>query len=172
MLAEGAAAPERAVEVDVDDVQPMFVGDPFGWRFASRYPGAIDEDIDLAVPCRKLVRHLGDASGTRHVHDDGLGIVAFCLEGGAAGLGRLRIPIGNDDLRPRLRQRFRARKSDSLASACDDSDAATKSEFFQIHLSLCSWLQVDHWQNHRATFRSLARQSRRYYSLTSERPLP
>src|SRR3984893_14576877 len=136
MLAEGAAAPERAVEIDVDDVQPVFVGDLFGGRFASRDPCIIDEDIDLAVPCRKLIRHLGDASGIRHVHDDDLGIVAFCLEGGAAGLGRLRIPIGNDDFRPRLCQRFPPRKSDSLASACDDSDAATKSEFFQIHLLL------------------------------------
>ena len=52
VAAEGAAAPEGAVEVDVDDVQPVLVGDLFRRRFAARDAGIVDQDVDLAVPRR------------------------------------------------------------------------------------------------------------------------
>src|SRR5450432_1032835 len=49
MLAEGAAAPEGAIEIDVDDVQPMFVRYLFSRGLASRDACIIDENVDLSV---------------------------------------------------------------------------------------------------------------------------
>jgi len=49
MLAEGATTPERAVEIDVDDVEPMLVGDRLRRCLASRNARIIDQDIDPAV---------------------------------------------------------------------------------------------------------------------------
>ena len=63
MPAEGAAAPEDAVEIDVDDVQPVLVGHCFGRRFAPRDAGVVDEDVDLAVAPDEVVGDFGDAAG-------------------------------------------------------------------------------------------------------------
>ena len=54
--AEGAAAPKRAVEIDVDDVQPMLAGDVLRRGLAARDTRIVDEDIDLALPCLALPR--------------------------------------------------------------------------------------------------------------------
>src|SRR5882757_6074212 len=51
VLAEGAAAPERAVEIDVDDVQPMLVGDLLGRCLAAGDAGIVDQDL----VCRLLL---------------------------------------------------------------------------------------------------------------------
>jgi len=51
---------KRAVEIDVDDVQPMFVGNLFGRRLASCDAGIVDEDIDAAVAGCQLIGDLGD----------------------------------------------------------------------------------------------------------------
>src|SRR6266850_2439635 len=134
MLAEGAAAPERAVEIDVDDVQPMFVGHLFGRRLASRNAGIVDKDIDAAVAGCQLVGGLGNTLRVRYVHDDDLGIEAFRLQAGAPGIGELRVAIRDHDLRSRLRQRLRAGKPDSLAGAGNNRRFSVQSEFFQIHL--------------------------------------
>ena len=117
VLAEGAAAPEGAVEVDVDDVQPMLVGHGFGRRFAAGNAGIVDEDVDLAVARRELIGHLGDARGIGHVHDDDLGVIALRLQAGATGLGHLGIAIGDHDLGAGLRQRLGAGKPDALPAA-------------------------------------------------------
>src|SRR5882672_11960092 len=58
MLAEGAAAPERAVEIDVDDIQPMFIGDLLRGRLASRNARIVDENIDAAVTGSQLISDL------------------------------------------------------------------------------------------------------------------
>ena len=65
VLAEGAAAPERAVEVDVDDVQPVLVGDRLGRRLAARDAGIVDEDVDLAVALDDVVGDLVDLRRVR-----------------------------------------------------------------------------------------------------------
>ncbi len=120
VLAEGAAAPERAVEIDVDDVEPVLVGDLLGRCLASRDAGIVDEDIDPAVARRQLIGDLGNARRVRHVHDDDLGVQALRLQARAPGLGKLGVAIGDDDLRARLGQGFDAGKSDSLAAAGDE----------------------------------------------------
>src|SRR5258705_3730640 len=132
MLAEGAAAPERAVEIDVDDVQPMFVGELLGRRLASRNARIIDQDIDTAVAGRQFVGDLVNTLRVRYVHDDDLGIQAFRLQARAPGIGKLGVAIGDHDLRSRLGQRFRAGKPDSLAGARHQGRLSVKLEFFQI----------------------------------------
>ena len=67
--AEGAAAPEGAVEVDVDHIEPVFVGDLFGRRLAAGDAGIVDENVDLAVTRHQFIRGLGDAAGIRDVQD-------------------------------------------------------------------------------------------------------
>jgi len=75
----------------------VLVGDLFGRRLAARNTGVVDQDVDLAVPGHQLAGGLGDAPGVGHVQDRDLGLVAFRLEAGAAGLGRLGIAVGDDD---------------------------------------------------------------------------
>ncbi len=111
----------------------MFVGHLLRRRFASRDAGIVDEDIDLSVPCDELIRHLGDARGVSYVHGDGLGVVAFRGETGAAGRGRVRIAICDHDFRPCFRKRLRAGKPDSLAGAGYNGRFSIQPEFFQIH---------------------------------------
>ena len=134
VLAKGTAAPERAVEIDVDDVQPMLVCYHFRRCFASCNGGIVDQDIDSSMLRRNLIRHFGDAPGIRHVHHHDLGIAAFRPEAGASAPGHIRIPVGDDDLRTRFPERFRACEADPLPGAGDDGDAAAKSKFLQIHL--------------------------------------
>ena len=90
VLAEGAAAPERAVEIDVDDVEPMLVGYLLGRRLAPRNAGIVDEDVDPAVAGCQLIGDLGNARWVRHVHDGDLGIQALRFQARAPGLGKLR----------------------------------------------------------------------------------
>src|SRR6266436_9091861 len=47
MLAKGAATPERAVEIDVDDVQPMLIGYLFSGGLAPRDARIVDKNVDL-----------------------------------------------------------------------------------------------------------------------------
>ena len=128
--AEGAAAPERAVEIDVDDVQPVLVGDLLGRRFAPRDAGIVDEDVD---PCRarreldRRPRRRAPESVTSMIDD--LGVVALRLHLGAAGLGHLGIAIGDDDPRARLRQRLDAGKPDALPAAGDEGGPAVQPNF-------------------------------------------
>ena len=49
-------------------------------------------------------------------------------------VGKLGVAIRDHDLRSRLRQRFRAGKSDSLTAAGHDGCLPVQFEFFQIHL--------------------------------------
>src|SRR5229473_5071382 len=136
MLAKGAATPERAVEIDVDDVQPMLIGYLFSRGLAPRDARIVNENIDLSVPRRQLIRYLGDACGIRYIHNDDLGIQAFRLQARAAGLGGDRVAIRDHNLRSRLCQRFRARKSDSLTGTRHHGRFSVQLEFFQIHLLL------------------------------------
>src|SRR5882762_8170093 len=103
MLAEGAAAPERAVEIDVDDVEPMFVGYRLGRRLAARDACTIDEDIDAPMG-RQLISDLGNAPRVRYIHNDDLGIQAFRFQVRATGFGSLQIAIRDQDLCSRLGQ--------------------------------------------------------------------
>jgi hypothetical protein len=89
VLAEGAAAPERSIEIDVDDVQPMFVGDLFGRRLAPRNAGIIDQDIDAAVAGRQLVGDLGDTARVRDIQDDDFGVQALGFQACTPGSGKL-----------------------------------------------------------------------------------
>src|SRR5438445_7155242 len=58
VLAESAAAPERSVKINVDDVEPMFVGNLLGRRLAPRNAGIVDEDIDPAEARCQLIGDL------------------------------------------------------------------------------------------------------------------
>src|SRR5258707_8794479 len=134
MLAEGAAAPERAVEIDVDDVEPMFVGYLLGRCLAPRNAGIVDEDIDPAEARCQLIGDLGNARRVCYIHDGDLGIQALRFQARAPGGGKLGVAIRDDDLRSRLRQGFRAGQSDSLTAAGYDGCLLVQSEFFEIHL--------------------------------------
>src|SRR5450631_707390 len=134
MLAKRAATPERAVEIDVDDVQPVLIGYFFSGGLAPRDASIVDENVDLSMPCRQLIRDLGDARGIRYIHNDDLRVQAFRLQARAAGLGGDGVAIRDHDLRSRLCQRFRARKSDSLTGARHHGRFSVQLEFFQIHL--------------------------------------
>src|SRR6202163_1023148 len=74
VLAEGTTTPERSIEIDVDDVEPMFVGYLLGRCLASRNACIIDEDIDPAVTGRQLIGDLGDTVRVRYIHNNGLAI--------------------------------------------------------------------------------------------------
>ena len=113
VLAKGAAAPERAVEIDVDDVEPMLVGYLLRRRFASRNAGIIDEDINAAVTRRQLIGDLGNALRIRYIHDNGLGVQALRFQARATSLGEPGIAIRDHDPRSRLCQRFCAGQPDS-----------------------------------------------------------
>src|SRR5450631_588726 len=154
MLAKRAATPERAVEIDVDDVQPVLIGYFFSGGLAPRDASIVDENVDLSMPCRQLIRDLGDARGIRYIHNDDLRVQAFRLQARAAGLGGDGVAIRDHDLRSRLCQRFRARKSDSLTGARHHGRFSVQLEFFQIHL-LCSYLQVGHRRNSLRRYRLL-----------------
>src|SRR5258706_11259735 len=99
MLAEGSAAPERAVEIDVNDVEPMFVGYILGRCLASRDAGIIDEDVNPAVTSRQLISDLRNALRIRYVHDDDLGIQAFRCQTHATALGEPFVAIRDHDFR-------------------------------------------------------------------------
>src|SRR6202166_2665 len=98
----------------------MLIGDLLRGSFAARDPRIVDENIDLSVLRRELIRDLGDPSRIRHVHDGHFSAKALRPENGAAGLSRLRIETGDDDLRPRSPERFRAGKADPLPGSRDD----------------------------------------------------
>ena len=134
VLAKGAAAPERAVEIDVDDVEPMFIGYLLGRCLASRNASIVHEDIDSAKARCQLIGNLGNACWVRHIHDGGLGIQTLRFQARAPDIGKLGIAIRDDDLRPRLRQGFCAGQSDSLTAAGYNGCLLVQFEFFQIHL--------------------------------------
>ena len=48
---ERARAPEGAVEIDVEHVEPMLVGDVLRRGFAARDAGIVDEDVDPPGAC-------------------------------------------------------------------------------------------------------------------------
>lgn len=48
LFAKFAAAPECAVQVDVNDVEPMFIGDGFGRGFGTCDTGIVDQNINAA----------------------------------------------------------------------------------------------------------------------------
>ena len=87
-----------------------------------------------AVTRRQLIGDLGNARRVRHIHDGDLGIQALRFQARAPGLGKLGVAIRDDDLRSRLRQRFRAGQSDSLAAAGYQGGLLVQLEFFEIHL--------------------------------------
>ena len=62
--AEGARAPEGAVQVDVEDVEPMLVGDIFRGRLAARDAGVVDEDVDPAMRRDDVRRRLSSQRAT------------------------------------------------------------------------------------------------------------
>src|ERR1700722_18019334 len=145
MRTEGAAAPEGAVEIDVDDIEPVLVGDGFGRRLAASDAGVVDENVDFSIAGHQLIGRLRDRGRIRDVHDDDTGIVALRLEGGAPLLGSVGIAIRDQDRRARLRQRFGAGKPDPLSGTGHDGGLAVKPEFFQIHLvfpacSFSAWM--------------------------------
>ena len=114
----------------------MFVGNLLGRCLAPRNAGIVDEDIDPAEAGCQLIGDLGNARWVRHVHDGDLGIQALRFQARAPGIGKLRVAIGDDDLRPRLRQGLCAGQSDSLTAAGYDGCLLVQFEFFQIHLRL------------------------------------
>ena len=46
---KAAAAPEEAVEIDVEDIEPVLVGQVLCGRFGSRDAGVAYEDVDTAL---------------------------------------------------------------------------------------------------------------------------
>src|SRR3546814_5741907 len=46
---ESAGAPEAAVEVHIEHIQPMLVGDILGGGFAARDPCIVDQDVDPPI---------------------------------------------------------------------------------------------------------------------------
>src|SRR3546814_8906472 len=46
---ESARAPEAAVEVHIEHIQPMLVGDILGGGFAARDPCIVDQDVDPPI---------------------------------------------------------------------------------------------------------------------------
>ena len=112
----------------------MFVGDLFGRRLASRNARVIDEDVDAPVAGRQLIGDLGHTAGVRDVQDGDFGVQALGFQACTPGTGKLGVAIRDHDLRPRLRQGFRAGKSYSLTGAGHNGGFLVQFEFFQIHL--------------------------------------
>ena len=63
------------------------------------------------------------------------GIVTLCLQGGAAGVGRRLVAVGNDNFGPGFRERFGAGKPDALAGSGHERGLVVQLEFFQIHVA-------------------------------------
>src|SRR4051812_35150235 len=57
---ERAAAPEHAIEIDVDDVEPMFVSDVLGPYTCAGDTCIADQDVDVAKSAVKPIRDLSD----------------------------------------------------------------------------------------------------------------
>ena len=128
VLAEGAAAPEGAVEIDVDDVEPMLVGDRLGRRLAAGDAGIVDEDVDLAV-ARRRARSATSVTRLESVTSmiDDLGVVGLSPSGSARpALGDLGVAVGDDDLGAGLGQRLDAGEPDALAAAGHDGGLAAR----------------------------------------------
>ena len=133
VLAEGATAPERTVEIDVDNVQPVFVGHFLRGRFAPGNACIVDEDIDRTVTGCELVRHLADATRIRYIHDGDLCVQSFHLQAFATCLGDTAVAIGDHDFGSCLRERLRTRKANSLTATRHECGFSIKPELFQIH---------------------------------------
>jgi len=147
VAAKRPAAPESAIEVDVQHVKPVLIGDLFGGRLAARDACAIDQDVNPAVTRHHLVGDLCDTARIRHVHDHSVRVVALGSQGHASLIGERRVAIGDGQSSARLSQGLCAGQTDAAASAGHESDAASELEQIEIHgfrptavLSICSLL--------------------------------
>ena len=130
--AEGAAAPEHAVEIDVHVEAPVIVAGVFRAHVALGDAGVVDEDVDRAVLALDLRR--------RRVHGGRLGDVelnAGDVETELPEFGRrvgdaVGHQFGDHHLRARLGQGLRAGEADALPAAGDDGNAAAELALLQI----------------------------------------
>ena len=122
VAAEGAGAPEDAVDVDVHRAEPGVVGD-FGRSDAGLADaGVVDEDGRRAAAGGELsaIPVMRAASVTSPNSE--LGLVAFGGERGAAlGADRL-VALDDDDAGAGLGQRLGAGEADAAAAAGDDGE--------------------------------------------------
>src|SRR6266478_1542062 len=131
--AEGAAAPEQAVQIDVDDVEPVLILDALRRRLAAGDAGVVDQDVDAPVSAHQIVGDRVNARALRHVHDDDLGIVTLGAQGVATRLGDARVVVGDDRRSAGFRQRFDAAEADAAAAARDERDATSYPELLKVH---------------------------------------
>jgi len=133
MPAEGVAAPEDAVEIDVDDVEPMLIGDVFRGRFGSRDASVADEDVGAALFRHDPRRRGVDLSRVGDFHLDDVACVAFGFHRRPRLPSNLEIAVRDIDVSPRLGERFHAGEAKPLRAAGDDRDAAFEIEAIEIH---------------------------------------
>ena len=133
MPAECAAAPEDPIEIDVDDIEPAFVGRILRRNLGARDAGVADENVDPSLLRHHPLRGAVDLGGVRHVHLDNVGRVALRLHRRLRFSRPFRIVVGDIDMRASLRERLDAGEPDPLPAAGDDRDAALEIESIEIH---------------------------------------
>ena len=133
MIAERPTAPEDPVEIDIDHVEPVLVGDRLGRGFAACDARVVDQDVDPAVTADHPVGDLRHLRGIGDIHDDDFGIVTLGAQRVASRLRDACVPIGDDHLRAGLAQRLDAAEADGPAASRHEGDPVVQFEFLEVH---------------------------------------
>jgi hypothetical protein len=134
MPARGAAAPEGAVEIDVEDVQPMLVERHLSAAVSLRAIPALLTRMSIR-PCTlcervDLGRNIGRSSDVEiHALDRGAFVGKRCDGGVDRGL----VAVGDRDARTELGEGLGDREPDAVRAARDEGDAIGQFEAVEIH---------------------------------------
>ncbi len=130
LAAEGAAAPEQAVDVDVHVEAPVLVAGLLGRHVAFRDPRVVDQNVDPAVPVQDPCRHVVDLGRTGDVEHLADGLDARLLQLGHHAFHAVGLHVGDDDLGARFPHGLRAGFADSLTGTGQNRNATVESQFF------------------------------------------
>src|SRR6185369_7940829 len=142
MLAEGAAAPEDAVEIDIDDIQPMLILDLLGRGLAAGNASIANQDINLAMTLDRLGRNGIHAACAGDIDHHAIGLAASFLDRRDATIDQSLIEIGDDNRGAGFRQGQAASEADIAATTGDDSNAPIEFQLFEIHGVQSCWSSV------------------------------
>ncbi len=122
--ADQGREPERALEIDADDLVEIVFGDLLERGIERRHPRIVDQDIHLAEVLPDSVGHGLDIVPATHMAGAGVGPYAQSLQGrGSLVAGRL-LAADDRDIRPGPGERLGHGASKTPRSAGDQGDLA------------------------------------------------
>jgi hypothetical protein len=132
VLSERPRAPERAVQIHIDHIEPVLVGDVLRAGHAARDARIVHQDVDAAVRSSQDIRDFRHARGVGHVHLDALDRMAAFLQARARRIDGFGVQVGDGNAGAGLCQRLDRRIADAAGPAGDQRYPAGEPEFVEI----------------------------------------